>query len=260
METFEDLYTHQVTTKESMERGIRFDQCITKEHSELEETVSILLHSIVRDYPYLSHVEVIFISPKDEPNTGGFFHRVQIDKDTFVPTIYIVSEDQEHLQRLKSVRESSARRVAELLGIDFSELTPSLLRNFIIAHEIGHASDYVKNYEKNPAYKDRVISDEWDLHYQANLFTLPVPGFDPVDLRDEVSRYESIEECLRERPELKNVVSMYKIKKIEDLLSIQELAYRHSTYESYADNFATDFLKRNAKELGFVELLSTSEF
>jgi|SRR3989338_282782 len=209
MKKFERLITTHDDSMEQHERTtrerIRLDELIARKDIESDKTMVDTLKLILKQNGYLSHIEVVFISPEEEPDTGGSFHRMQVDEQSFIPTIFIVSENQAHMQRLKDTRQSSVKRVAEMLGIDFSKLTPSLLRRFIIAHEIGHAADYVKNYETNPDYQGTDAAEEWDLHYEANLLNMPVPGFDPVDLREEVSKFNDIEAFLEAHPDVKKL-------------------------------------------------------
>jgi len=147
-----------------------------------------------------------------------------------------------------------------MLGISLPQLSPKLLRLFIIAHEIGHASDYVKNYETNPDYEGSDAAEEWDLHYEANLLTLPVPGFDPVDLHEELSKYSGLEDFLRANPNVAKTIDTSKVRTVQDLIDTQEVAYRTSAYESYADNFAAAFLKKNAVKLNIAELVGGDEY
>ncbi len=230
-------------------KGVPLNELLKREGVEIDKSTSDLLRIMLEQNTFLSHVEIVFISPEEEPNTGGFFHRVEVDEDTFVPTISIVSEQAEHMQKLMETRRSSAERVADMLGIEFKDMTPNLLRQFIITHELGHAVDYVRNYETNPDYQGADAAEEWDLHYEANLLTMPVSGMDPTDLRKEVSEFDNLSGFLEVHPAVVKTINTGEIKTLQDLLDFQELAYRSSEYESYADNFATDFLKRNAREL-----------
>lgn len=215
-------------------------------HPEADQETNKMLELMLEQFPFLTHVQIQFVSPDDEPNTGGFFHRVKIDEHTFVPSVSIVSFDSEHMQRLIEVRKSSNQQVARLLGIDISEITTDLLRQFIIAHEFGHATDYVRNYETNPDYQGAKAAQEWNAHYDANLFTLPVPGYDPVDLMEEIYHFDTLDAFYQAHPEVEHVINGVEIKSFQELAEAQELAYRASAYENYADQFAVNFLKRNS--------------
>lgn len=214
-------------------------------YPEADRETNKMLELMLKQFPFLAHVKIQFVSPDDEPNTGGFFHRIKIDEHTFVPSVSIVSFDLKHMQRLIEVRKSSNQQVARLLGIDISDMTTDLLRQFIIAHEFGHATDYVRNYETNPDYYGAEAAQEWNEHYDANLFTLPVPGFDPVDLMEEIARFDNLATFFQAHPEVERIINGVEIKSLQELVEAQELAYRASAYESYADKFAVNFLKRN---------------
>lgn len=230
-------------------RGTPLYELVKKESSLFDADTIKALSLILEQNPHLKHVEVIKISPEEEPDTGGYFHRVKIDENTFIPSISIVSKNAEHMERILETRKASAQRVADMLEINFSDLTPDLLKQFIISHELGHASDYVKNYETNPKNQNGDAAEEWQLHYEANLLNMPVPGFDPVDLRHEISYFDNLDQFLEVYPNTRTAYNGKKITTFPDLMQAQEQAYRDSAYESYADNFATNFLKRNKKEL-----------
>lgn len=215
-------------------------------YPEVDQETNKMLELMFALHPFLAHVKIQFVSPDDEPNTGGFFHRIKIDEQTFIPSVSIVSFSAKHLQRLIEVRKSSNQQVARLLGISISEMTPDLLRQFIIAHEFGHATDYVRNYETNPDYHGAEAAQEWNTHYDANLFTLPVPGYDPVDLIEEIARFDNLITFYQAHPEVESTINGVKIQNFQELVEAQELAYRASAYESYADKFAVNFLKQNS--------------
>jgi len=245
--------------KKSPQR-LKIRDSIERNDLEIDSSTRDIIACLLKTHKHLSHVEVVFITPEEEPDTAGYFHHVRVDEKTFVPTIYLVSEDREHMARLSSVRQSSNAIVAKRLGIDPSQLSPTLLRQFIIAHELGHAYDYVINYETNPDYQGSDAAEEWDLHYESNLLTLPVPGLDPVDLREELSNVETLDDFLKEHPMLSKTINTHEIKTKQDLLKAQETAYRASVYEQYADTFAVDFLKQNADTLHIAELANPDQY
>jgi len=276
METTESHFTNQNSTPERHEpsllfakspehredlgrKGIRLDQLVEQRDTNIDKPTLSLLRLVFEQHEQLRHVEIVLVAPIEKPDTGGTFHRVQVDEQTIIPTIFIVFEDYEHMRRLKDVRHSSAQRVADMLGIDFSRLSLSLLRQFIVAHEIGHAFDYVTNYEMNTRYQGANVAEEWDLHYEANLLALPVSGFSPVELLEEVSKFSNLEDFLEKHSSVARKINTEKIKTLQDLLDAQEIAYRNSVYENYADKFATNFLKTNARELDIPELIDDSQ-
>ena len=235
--------------------GPMFGELIRQKSIEIKSGVVDLLKLLLDQNRHLSHIGIVFIPPEEEPNTAGFFETVEISSRQFYPEVFIVSESQEHAQKLKNTRESSAKKVAEMLGIDFSKLTPELFKKFIIAHEFGHASDYIKNYESNPVYQTTKAAEEWKLHTESVLSLLPFPGVAPSDLYEEILKFNTLTEFVKAHPETEKTININEIKTLQDLLHAQELAYRSSPYESYADKFAADFLLKNALALGITELV-----
>lgn len=230
-----------------------------KSNIEIDQSMLDMLKIIVEKYDYLSDIEVMMISPEEEPNTGGYFERVKIDENTYIPRIVLVRNNLEHMTRIRDTRHASAKRVADLLGIDITQLTPELLRKFIIAHEFGHTKDYIQNYERNPDYQGVEASQEWDWNYEQTLMSLPVPGLDPVDLREKVSQFQSLEDFLEVNPNIRKRIDTNTITTLEDLLQYQETAYRNSPCEYYADDFAATFLRENANQLQISELESSQQ-
>lgn len=236
--------------------GIPLNDLVTRKDIEMDETMASVLRLMLEQNKYLAQVEVLFIPPEEEPNTGGCFHLVKVNKDTIVPSIFIVVKQKEHLEKLFGIRRSSVELVAQMLGIEARDLTSDLLRQFIIAHEFGHTTDYIKNYESNSDYLGTEAAEAWRLHYDSNLLSLPVKGLDPAELQEEISQFSDLPAFLKAYPEVSKNIDQEKIKTLDDLLGAQEIAYRSSAYESYADDFATNFLKKNAQALEITELLN----
>ncbi|MBT4722583.1 hypothetical protein HOB30_02400 [Candidatus Falkowbacteria bacterium] len=245
----------------SEERGVPLSDFVNDKKNEVDEGTFKFLEFMLKQNPLIGKIEVKFVLPEDEPCTGGFFTPVVADGKESVPVISIVKRDLKHINNVIDIRKSSAKAVAQLLEIDFSEMTPDLLRLFIIAHELGHATDYIANYESNPDYlgDGAEAVEEWKLHYDVNLLMMPVPGFDPVELRDEFTKYDNLDLFYEAHPEVKKYMNTDSIESFADLMDAQENAYRNSEYERFADGFATKFLKGNAKELNLSQLVKKSK-
>lgn len=248
MNTFERV-SYNVIEEQEEQKGVKLAEIIENNSIEIDASMLEMLKILLEEYDYFADVEVKMISPEEEPNTGGYFKRIQIDEDTYIPRIVLVRANEEHMTRIKETRQASSQRVADLLGIDVEQLTPELLRKFIIAHELGHTKDYIQNYAKNPDYQGVEASQEWDWHYQQNLMSLPVPGLDPVDLREALSHFQNLEEFLEENPHIRKRINVNTTNTLESLLQEQETAYRNSPYEHYADDFAATFLREHARQL-----------
>ncbi len=240
---------------ESFTQGIPIAKLIEQESSKVNPEIRNFFSLIYDQNPSLSNIRVDYVTPEDEPGTGGYLELVEIRKDVFVPTIFVMPGQDGHMKNLMKSRRSSAEIAANMLGIAFEKMTPRLLGLFIMAHELGHVTDYIRNYELNSDYKGAEAAEEWRIHYDLNLLALPVSGLDPSGLRQEINNFRNLDEFLIKFPDTKRGIDPEKVKSLDDLLHEQEIAYRSMPYENYADNFAVNFLKRNAQELKISELL-----
>lgn len=228
------------------------------ERSDLDGDAKRLLLLITKEHPYLAEVEIVLVNPLTEPDTAGYFHQVRRGKN-FVPTVHIVEKDEAHLDQLMKTRRFSVQQVAALLGIKPSTITPNTLRLFIVAHEMGHAKDYIRNYATNPAYSPKEADEAWDLHYESNLSVLPIEGLDPSELHELVRKYEALDDLLSDYPSWLAILETLSITNLEDLIRAQEIAYRSSEYERYADEFATQTLLNNRDLLELTEFKQESQ-
>lgn len=236
---------------ETFPKEVSLQEYLKQENDDL--SVFNLLKQMVRVNPFLANVKIVFISHDTEPNTGGTFDIVKVDEHALAPIISIVENNKEHMERVLRERRSSIELVARKLGIPFEKMTPELLRIFIISHELGHASDYIKNYQLNPNYGSvEGAVEDWNVHYEATISSLPVSDLDPSQLKDRLNKYSSIKEFIADFPETR--IDTQKITSLGQLLHEQEVAYRNSPYEKYADDFAANFLKNNARQIGLLEL------
>jgi len=211
----------------------------------IDKTTLQVLEQVLHTNPLLNNMRILLTSPEDESDTGGYFCHIKIDKEVLVPAVTIVKNDEKHFRELMKKREFAVRWMADLLNISYDEITPDILRTFIILHELGHAKDFVVNYESNPDYQGQKLDDVWEDHYENCLMSLPVPGLDPVDLRQEIKFFSNLDDFIKKHPEIHGRVNQDEIKSFEDLLELQEKAYRKSPYESYADKFAVNIIMEN---------------
>ncbi len=215
------------------------ERAINSNDSRLGENAIALLQKILVRHPELANITVEFISTSEEPYTGGVFDVISHDEYGLVPIIYIVEKEEGHLMNILKTRQGSIEIMAKKLGIAKEEVTIDVLQNFILSHELGHAYDFIKNYQETNR------ANEWTSHYESNLAILPVPGIDPVDLRNELSLFKSIDEYYMSDKDLQKNIERtcgYVPKTQEELLALQEKAYRQSPFELYADDFAVKML------------------
>lgn len=254
-----EFYHESPEQPEEPYKAIKISEISSNPEFKTDNETLSLLELIAEQNPALAHIEVHFVNPEDHPDIGGFFSRIQTDENTVTPAVFIVEKDKNHLNNFLRSRRASAEVVAKLLGIEFKNLTPDTLRKFIICHELGHATDYVTNYESNPELTNNQAADEWNMHYQSVLMTLPVPGLNPAQLRKELRKYVNVASFLKTRPDITARKNQIKYATIAELQRAQEVAYRESTYESSADNFAANFIKRNATKLNILELTQDNQ-
>ena len=90
----------------------------------------------------------------------------------------------------------------------------------------------------------------WYDDYENELATLPVPGLDPSDLRIIIRESEDFQSFADQNPELVYKFREHDIQNQDDLLRVQEVAYRALPHESYADDFACNLLRKNWESIG----------
>jgi len=201
---------------------------------------------LLEDFPELEQLSVKAGTKEQYPTlefTGGFWKRP--DSQNPNPKIIVEMENQAHYQDLLRDREESAREAAALLGISFEELlkNPEILGKFIFLHEIGHAQDYLANFQNGEKAKNDPnfdpVSENLDKRKE-EMVTLPVPGENPVGVKKmyKEGRLTSYFEKYKEYYLSKGITSP------EDLVKKHELAYRNLPSEKYADQFAADVLKK----------------
>lgn len=200
----------------------------------------------VDDFPHLDQMQVESSTAEDYPvleYTGGFYVR---PKDSAEPPKIIVNmEKGQHYQKLLVERETSARKSAEKIGIDFETMkqNPDILKLFIFLHEIGHAEDYIVNYLKSGRNEDPVEANL--AQRKKEIGTLPIPGINPVQAKQMYDRQELQQYFLK----YQQYYSGLGISSPEELLKAHEVAYHELPSESYADDFAANVLRKHWQTL-----------
>jgi len=209
--------------------------------------------TMLRDHPEMAQLNVHAGSKEQYPTlefTGGFWKRPE-NKDEN-PSIVVEMSSEGHYQQLMVDRETSARRAADMLGIDFEELkqNPKLLKLFVFLHEVGHAQDYIMHYRNDPRNGTEPDYDpvsENQKKRDAEMASLPVPGANPVRVR------KMLEEGTL-GPYFQKYKAHYEtrgIDTIDQLVAAQEEAYRSLPSEHYPDMFAARVLRNHWEEFGF---------
>lgn len=214
-------------------------------------TFGELYMHVLTDFPELEQLEVKTGTKEQYPvltYTGGFWERPKAAGASGAIVVEMTSGEK-HYEQLLIDRELSARDAATLLDVDFSVLQqhPQILGMFIMLHEIGHAHDYLVNYQSSA---NTVIGND-PIHTNEEqrikeMASLPVPAANPVRVREmwnkgELSTYyNTYQEYYKQQG----------IYSAADLLKKQEDAYRKLSSESYADKFAALVLRKHWKALG----------
>ena len=225
-------------------KSSKFERLPTK---ELDQVWAIVLE----EYPELTILQMEKLMPAKEDflqYTGGEFIA---STDSEKPLVRIVLGDIKHLESLRAVRNDSVKIVLEKLGLALEKVDAKILNLLIFLHEVGHGRDYIVNYLNNPIYPDKDASnDDWYEHYENQLNALPVPGLDPTDLRIRLKELGGLQAFRVSYPELDLIFQKHNIQNEEDLLRVQEVAYRNLPHESYADDFACKVLRGHWETIG----------
>ena len=192
------------------------------------------------DYPELKQVQVLKSDSTKHPvleHTAGFFRNPSEWEK--IPTIVIASQvPDEHFETLKTTRRRSIEIISELIGVKPDQLTSKTLKIFIFLHELGHAQEFISYVQQLESHAK--ASEKWKARYAAEIETLPVPGMNPAILRQKI-----------EAGELPKIVSGSSDPRIhdsisaEEIMAIQDEAYRHLPKEAYADNLAAEIIRKN---------------
>jgi len=198
----------------------------------------------LEDFPHLDQMQIEAATSQQYPAlkyTGGFWRKPQSGADA--PKIVVNMEQNRHYEQLLIDREISARKSAEVIGLDFEVMKehPNILKLFIFLHEIGHVEDYITNFRKK---SESDGSDPVQARLEKRnqeMATLPIPGASPPFARQ---MYDS--------GELQTYYAKYQqhyrrigLWSVDDLLDANETAYHELPTERYADQRAGEILRKH---------------
>ncbi len=218
--------------------------------NELQEKISQIWELLIKDFPGMQELVIEKLIP--QPNDFSQFTAGQfsLSKENKKATLQVVIGDQAHFEYLLGERQISNNLLFEKIGVPPEKRGAMLLSLIIFLHEAGHGYDFINNYKNNPDYETLAEATQaWNEHYEFQLSMLPVPGLDPSDLRLELQNARSFTVFV-EKFGLSDTVKKHNISTASELLRLQEIAYRSLPEESYADQFAVDFIKRHHQEFG----------
>lgn len=230
-------------------------ELVDRNPDHLDPEVLKLFELFELEYSEATQIEFETFEPADEFDAGGFYRIYHGEDGTAYPTIFVSEGGHEMLEAIMEIRRTSVERNARTLGISADQMTTRLLHRFILTHELGHVMDYFRNYKTIEGLLPAEAADEMADDRANVMQMLPVPGLSPTYLARELSTIDSLDVAMRLFPVLVKHPDFSKWRTVEDLMMAQEEAYRATSQESYADEFAAMFLRKHAKELGFPELL-----
>lgn len=142
-------------------------------------------------------------------------------------------------------KKYAVKQVCEKLGITESQLSPRMLKLFIIGHEIGHAYDYRNFLEVFGSVAE--ANKHWAEKRNKELLDLPIPGLMTLN---KMYKDGTLSQYIKTNNLASRLVGM-KIdpNNLKQVIERQHAAYKKTTAEVMADGLATDILKRFAKEL-----------
>ncbi len=140
-----------------------------------------------------------------------------------------------HAQHVLDTIPGARALFAERTMVEEDEVTPQLIHVFALLHELGHTSEYAE-YEDDPnALMQRNTKEK---------ISLPIGRATVSQLLDSASPQRAYVE-----QNWHDVERVLDVSSIDELIKLQHDAYRRTTSEAHADNFATDVLSNNIQLL-----------
>lgn len=190
-------------------------------------------------YPFFAQVN--FATSADPEYEGGTCYVPESHENPFA--VILMGGAVEDYEKLKRTRPDAIKSMARLLGTSAEHLDGATIQAFIFFHEAGHLFDYFANFLEDNALSYEEATDLWIMNSDHELASLPIPELSPSDLRFEMKKHGGFEEWRRLDSEFDARCVRIGAKSAEELVHIQEMAYRALPKEAYADEFAAKALK-----------------
>ena len=192
-------------------------------------------------FPELRDIEVRFTEADAfEGGAGGQFYVPDEDEDApGHPEIILSGGDAESFERLKKGRRVTIEIIARQVGIPFEALDGETIRRHILYHEAGHAHDFLTNFVDDLTPESIVdCAAVWHLRGDSQLDELPISGRHPGMLQEEIARAGGFEKWKQSDADMARRCQEIGADSEEELLRLQEEAYRGLEKERFADAFA----------------------
>ncbi|MBI4119354.1 MAG: hypothetical protein HY456_00720 [Parcubacteria group bacterium] len=184
-----------------------------------------------KKYPAFNQVDIRTTS--DRLFEGGAFNAPDEGNHRSRPEIEIGRGGPEQFALLKKTREAAVRAMAELLQIPFEQIDGAAIQRFIFFHEAGHADDFLEHYY-------RAAGTAWKQKSDAEMMTLPLPGFAPAEIQEAIKAAGSFDAWRTKDQYIAEWCDSNNITDADQLIAVQENAYRKLPKESFADRFAVE--------------------
>ena len=196
-----------------------------------------LYQTAVSIYPELNKVKMVSAS---ESNNEADYTPIRYPAFCFIddddmPVVGIQYEVEGFWQELVQQRPFAVSIFMEKLGLppDTPFKYPDIIPLFVLGHELRHAAQYLREYLPNKSEPKK----HWD-HDVENEETCLLVINDP----ELIPALMTKEKMLSVFQEDQANWEKQGIKSVEDLMRLQELSYRNTPMESYADNFSAQLL------------------
>ena len=178
--------------------------------------------------PRLEDIGVVSITDPDEKRIA--FARPKWAAESGKHEIHVRLEDLDEALAIYEEAMNKApdgkRVIAERLGVDPKDVTPQLLFVHSTLHEMGHLTEYM-DFEDNPG--------DLKTRQRAEKMALPIGGATASQLIDPDSKVRKAVDA-----QWPQVQSSLQVGSMDELITMQAVAYRGMTSETIAGNFATD--------------------
>lgn len=193
-----------------------------------------------RMYPFFSQVH--FAVSEDPEYEGGSCYVPESDENP--AAVILMGGDVSAYEKLKGTRPDAMTAVAKLLGTTVERLDGPTIEAFIFFHEAGHLYDYFVNFgAANEELGYTEVTALWAKESEAQLRSLPIPGWSPSDLRYEIDQHGGLAAWRAADAEFDAQCRHCHADSVEELIRIQERAYRSLPKEAFADEFAAKEMK-----------------
>lgn len=189
-------------------------------------------------FPILNDIAIDVVD--DEDFEGARFLLPEFEED--VPVVQIAAGGERDFRDLKKTRERAVRFMAEQVGVPFAEISGEQIRQFILFHEAGHAYDFLKNFLSDLDFEMAVTV--WRLNSRSQLDQLPFPGFSPAELNEQILEAGGFDRWLAVDEAREVWCREHSVKSAEQLVTLQEEAYRKLDKERFADTFAAKAMQQ----------------